>query len=523
MKIGRKVLVIAVATSVLTILLFLWNKSSIPIDTITWSTPKPFSAPITNMTCDLDDDGNEEIVIVDNDCWHLELRDKQWQVERLPLEQGEKILPISFKRFLLIKTDKGDLLILRKRDNRWEKRKLAEKLANKLVAPPVLWDFDGDGEKDDLFILSREILLWFKVKDTVSLQDVLNLPKLDSALWGNSSVCIRVNNIEVTVFSWSGKLQCMKGRWECEWADMNGDGKADLVMVGEQQVSALLTGQEPKNFVKGKEPDSVTLKKPTQERLPPATTYLPAEISVWKLFDLDDDGRHEVIGVDRMGYIHRLWLENNQWQRERTPFTVKGVPFAIMRVGKQNWLLFSYSEFLRPNMVLNAVWLSKSGWIRKTWQLWGDKEGSLVLWYDWNDGRFSLLLSKKTFLWRLIRSLDELLSQVSIDLSLPIQNETTQTRTWNWDEQKQTWKLTETWEGHAEPIDLNGDGQEERLLYSERWIKLAVYGGRFWKRWRVVSLLRDYCMVTTLRQTYGTWIIAIEANCRTVHAWTLRK
>lgn len=525
MKGKRKILAIIITAFALTVFLFLWNKPSVSIEIVTWNAPKPFSTPINLIICDLDGDSNEEIVI--DSSWHLQLKGKRWKVERLPLGQGEKLVMRPIKRFLLVKTAKNELLLLQKR-GRWQKRKLAENLTDVWT----LRDWRDNGEDDDLLILSRaSVLLWFKVKSngTISLQDVLKLPKFNTIHQSQSSIHIRTSSAEVTVFPWHRKLHWTKGYWECDWADLDGDKKPDLVMVGKEQVSALLTSRATKSPNKPETIGSpnVVLQKLTH--LPLVSIHLPVSLLGlgYGIFDLDGDGLNEVIGTDERGYVHRLWLENFRWRREETPFAVKGAPFAILKVGEQNWLLFAPREFPCPKAILTAIWRSESGWRRKVWQLWNGGESSLVFWLNWDDKKLRIWLSKKPFPAILVKHMDEWLSQAVIDLPLlPFQTKMTQTHVWHWDERKRTWKLAEVWEGYAKFADLNMDGREERVLLNEnaRWIKLAVYGGRFWKRWWTVTLIRKpYAKVTTLRQRDRTWVVAIEADCKKVHAWTLRK
>lgn len=473
----RIVATVAMLIFAFVIALLCWDVTTpIPLKTAIWQAPKP----ISNwwIICDLDGDGDEEVITEDG--WHLWLKRDQWQAEKVPLKKGETVHWSSGQvgNALLILGSR-DLWLMVKRKG-WQRQKLAERLRYPYWDAKVT-DLDGDGRWDDILILAKREVIWFKVtaKGQAIRQDALRLsryaPMPTVLIWHKAAMY--VNGADVTIFAWQGRLRWVHGDWWCQWSDMNGDGKPDLVRVADhgRKISALLAKGEGVNL-----PTRSTTA--TEEICLTLTNGLLHD-SQYHLCDLDGDGRMEIWGKDKQGHPVRLWLEGMRWQQEQAPFQVKGYPFETMGMGKRDWLLFRSHAYGQPFTILTAIRYSKTRWQQKVWRFWmgrsvmemgfkfGREQGewTLTAYYSWSP-------QEHPFWGQWLKVVDWLRQK---GLPVPQPWERYFVQVWQWDERRQDWRLTERWEGvEMDRVDLDGNGQTERIItginLNRGWVRLGV-------------------------------------------------
>lgn len=520
-----------------------WNEQvPVRIKQIAWTIPKS-GGELKQGSFDLDNDGNEEVIVWSEEhVWWLRIEGDMWLAEKMPLKSAEIYNPWESEKLkvALITLRNGQLWLLRKR-GKWVWQRLVEN-----VRYAVVTDLDNDGREDDLVVLKLHPkcqVLWFKVDaDGIAhLLDTISLPKpAHNNIWLSDELlgqAVEVVNIDYTIWVEGKDLKNDKGLWTCSREDLDGDGRADFVRTSRDwrkplTVVANLSSQ-------GKEV-STTLKK-------------FSGIDTPFFGDLDGNGWKELLFMfDLRGFLIRLWIEGQQWRWEQYRLGKEYWVSGTMRVGNRDWLLVWNKEKGR----LIALWRERDGWKRKTWQFhmtpWStlhdprierdDRNWILVMTRIWSPERHPF--------WRRWLPIAERVRQSKVPIPpflIPLPMEERFRQVWRWDERKLSWKLEQPIHeddlmlrksgfryGSVTPIDLDKDGQEEKLVYEDHvggWGNLAVKLGRFWKRWQIYPLWDgQHFPFAILNQKEKSWVVALDCvtyvdgkTKRILRAWTLER
>lgn len=508
----------------------------------------------------MDNDGNEEVIVESpRRCWWLRIEGDKWVAEEMPIKRLEHEVDNNKKlKIVLFVIQHGQLLLLRKR-GQWMWQRIAENVENALVT-----DLDGDGKWDDLIMLKlhpRCQVIWFEVDSEgyAHFRGDISFPNPKpprNNIWlENREQAVVVNiansgNGIYTVWVWDGRLKGDEGEWICWREDLNSDGKVDLIRMSKEH-------QKPLKVV-------ASLGGRGEEISLTITKFSWGEPFCFG--DFDGDGWRELI-VLAESYptsLLRFWIEGGQQQSEQTRFRTErillhGVFFGMnetfagtIHVGDRDWLLF----WNREQGKLIAFWREKSGWKRKTWRF------RVTPWSTIYDARVEqddkgwVLVAERIWspeqhpFWRRWLQIVEKLRQnkVPVPLFLLPPREERFRQVWRWDERKLSWRLEQPVHEKDRflrqvggyiydlviPIDLNKDGQEEKLIcegHTGNWGYLAVKVGRLWKRWRIIPLWKEqHFPFVILNQREKTWVIGLDCVTRVggitkriLKAWTLEK
>ncbi len=495
--------------------------SPIPLRSVVWHFPVSFKAPFA-LVCDLDGDGNEEILMENG--WRLQPTETGWLTQKVPLKEGESIFGWVTGRIrtaALVKDRSRTFWLLWWQEG-WQRQKLAERVRE---FRHYSLDLDGDGQENDFVLLTDDKLLWFQVRprEPAVLKDSLDYPPhlREGIIPIGRSQAIYSPDFRAFLFAWRGRLQMWKlpSDWEFRWADVDEDRIADAVGLGAKITlsGATLAARLSSTDAKVK----VTLPIP----LAPEWRW-PKD---WLFCDMDGDGRKEVIAFTVRGNPIRLWVEDGRWRIQEAPFQVQGETIATIPLGgkREGVLLYSVEDGL---LTLTTLFLREGQMETKSWQ-WrtcsvacfkSALDGhNLVIVGNWNPSLHPL--------WKLWLELKAWLQSMGLIASREV---LLSLRSWvfKWDETKAEWQMEDAWQGEVVLVDLNGDGHKERLMldihppYAAvcvlREMRLATRRKVGWKVTTLWQGQTQFWYPLLLHSQGRVWIVLCDGQ--TIRGWTLK-
>ncbi|MFN3422462.1 MAG: hypothetical protein ACK40X_12140, partial [Armatimonadota bacterium] len=180
MKWRRTAFLVAASVAIALFAFWIWDATTpIPLIEINWVAPKAIE---DSASYDTDGDGFEDALVVKADqWWQLRIVDGQWQAEPLPIPSDYVLVGSAFLNspILLFRDPQNLIWVMQYRDG-WILRPSMVKCSYP-HGSCLLYDFDGDGQKDDLIVeekSARRFIRWFKLQTDGSLvlKDELSLP-----------------------------------------------------------------------------------------------------------------------------------------------------------------------------------------------------------------------------------------------------------------------------------------------------------------------------------------------------------
>jgi len=140
---------------------------------IRWEAPKEI---VRVFKCDLDGDGNEEVVtaLKDGEHWWLRPSLKGWRAIKMPVKWDVSLLPFPQLHLGMLACDENKSLCLLYYRNGWQ----FHKILDAPIDGHIEADVDGDGKVNDVLVLKSANLHWFQIDDNgnVVLKDKRKVP-----------------------------------------------------------------------------------------------------------------------------------------------------------------------------------------------------------------------------------------------------------------------------------------------------------------------------------------------------------
>lgn len=483
------------------VLFVLWlicsiNKPTQPkFHEIRWQAPTPIN---WIFQCDLDGDKSDEVLTESGGkWWWLRPSLEGWKATQLPVKDAAPNAIYAIYKPLHFGTlawDENNSLCFVCYRNGWRQQKL-------LDAPVLdfIWlDVDSDGRVNDVLVLKRKNLWWFRISDNgrVIVQDKRKAPPQVSLFW---------------LASWSkqGKL-VVSSKWQrakVHDLDWDGDGIPEVVHF------------RPINWGRDELMVHFSSTK-TQKRfvLPKLTSPICMNVA-----DIDGDGQKELTAIAS----HRIIVVNRQGKRHFTPCNVvsatttpKPIPkLWVTRLGQKDWLWAASTKI---------IWLLRhdgKGYQVRQWKfegyplaIWKDKEGT---WFAfWSE---HLLTANSVGRW-IVNASNWLRS---LGIPIRILRKKVWLHLWKWGVRRDDWQQVKRvriptrldysnlpFDVESRPLDLDRDGRNELVVKINALVSAMI--GETWLfvgQWYLIS---EYLPGFILRDKHRMWIVGIDGKDRKV-------